>query len=180
MQQMLVVINTCTVTENGDQDAKRLVNKCRRQNDSVKIALVGCLSQIQKDALLTWPNVHWVVGNAEKMNLPNIIRERRLYGLVPKMTKTPFTVPGTSIDKRHTRANLKIQDGCDFYCSFCVIPFARGPARSREYDDILKEANELARYGHKELVLTGVNIGTYSFNDYSFFDIVRGLKTFQV
>ena len=172
----VTVINTCTVTENGDTDAKKLVKKALQLNPNTFVALIGCMAQIQKDSLLEWPGVKWVVGNAHKMELPSIIDSHDSVVLTPKMTKESFTLPGNSIDRHHTRANLKVQDGCDFYCSFCVIPFARGPARSREFDDILKEARVLVLAGHRELVLTGVNIGTYQHNGYSFLDIIKALE----
>lgn len=176
----VVVINTCTVTENGDSDAKKLVNKAVRLNPSTKIALVGCMAQIQKEKLLKWPNVNWVIGNAQKAQLATFIRESEQDSepmvITPKMDKTPFTIEGSSRDKKHTRANLKIQDGCDFYCSFCIIPFARGPARSRVFDDILREATDLVDFGHKELVLTGINLGTYENEGKTLLDIVKALN----
>ena len=159
----IAVINTCTVTDNADKDAKRLVRKAAKHNKSVKVALIGCMAQIQKQALLDWPNVAWVVGNAQKMQLPHLIEDPSLEGeaLVPKMKKEAFEEPLQGFDRHHVRANIKVQDGCDFFCSFCVIPFARGPARSRFFYDVLAESKELVKSGHKELVLTGINVGTY-------------------
>jgi threonylcarbamoyladenosine tRNA methylthiotransferase MtaB len=90
------------------------------------------------------------------------------------MTKAPFTIENHGVAET-TRANLKIQDGCDFMCSFCIIPFARGRARSRAFWDIQREAQQLVEAGHKEIVLTGVNIGTYQFEDKTFLDVVEML-----
>jgi len=131
----VVVVNTCTVTENGDADARRLVSRIVRGNPATRIALVGCLAQIQKENLLRMPNVMWVVGNAEKMRLASLILENHDEPIVSvsKIERQPFVHEIPGIDRRHTRANVKIQDGCDFYCSFCIIPFARGPARSRVF-----------------------------------------------
>ncbi|RAP38887.1 tRNA (N(6)-L-threonylcarbamoyladenosine(37)-C(2))-methylthiotransferase MtaB [Candidatus Marinamargulisbacteria bacterium SCGC AAA071-K20] len=176
----IVIVNTCTVTENGDKDTRRLVNKINKINSSSKIALIGCQSQILKEKLFELKNVQWVIGNAEKMNLAQIISETNNDTPVintKKLIKKPFTIKTSAIDKKHTRANLKIQDGCDFYCSFCVIPFARGPARSRMFEDIIREAIELTEAGHKEIVLTGVNIGTYEHNNHHFLDICKALVT---
>lgn len=175
----IVIINTCTVTENGDKDAKRLVNKAVSLNPEVKIALVGCMAQIRQAELLTWPNVQWVVGNAQKMQLAKIIAEDNQESpllISPKMKAEAFTEPLQGIDKLHTRANIKIQDGCNFYCSFCVIPFARGPARSRLFSDILAEAKELVASGHKELVLTGINLGTYAESNKYLSDVIDQLE----
>jgi threonylcarbamoyladenosine tRNA methylthiotransferase MtaB len=91
------------------------------------------------------------------------------------ISRKSFKIPTAGIDHKHTRANLKIQDGCDFFCSFCVIPYARGRARSREFNDIIREAGELIAAGHRELVLTGINIGTYRYRNYSINQVIRGL-----
>ncbi|RMG34237.1 MAG: tRNA (N(6)-L-threonylcarbamoyladenosine(37)-C(2))-methylthiotransferase MtaB [Methanobacteriota archaeon] len=175
----VLIVNTCTVTENGDADTRRLVNRVIRNNPQVKIALVGCQAQVQKDKLLELPNIHWVVGNAAKMDMEKILRESASDGprvITPTIRRESFTIPLAGIDPRHTRANLKIQDGCDFFCSFCEIPYARGRARSREFDDILKEAETLAQSGHHELVLTGINIGTYQYQDKTLYDVIQQLS----
>lgn len=174
----LLVVNTCTVTENGDADTRRLVNRARRVNPDVRIALVGCQAQVQKERLLELPNVRWVIGNAEKMDTARLISHS--HGsepevIAPTIRKEPFTVPFVGLDRHHTRANLKIQDGCDFFCSFCEIPYARGRARSREFDDILAEARALAAAGHREQVLTGINIGTYDEGGRTIVDVLDAL-----
>jgi threonylcarbamoyladenosine tRNA methylthiotransferase MtaB len=176
----IAVINTCTVTENGDADTRRLVNRAVRLNPGVRIALIGCQAQIQKEQLLKMPNVIWVIGNAGKMDLMSILRDTpddaapRV--LAPAIPRSSFTVPAAGIDARHTRANLKIQDGCDFFCSFCEIPYARGRARSREFHDILSESRALAAAGHKELVITGINAGTYNFEGHRLADVLEALE----
>jgi threonylcarbamoyladenosine tRNA methylthiotransferase MtaB len=175
----IVVINTCTVTENGDADTRRLVNKINRLNAQSKIALVGCQAQIQQEKLLELSGVQWVVGNAVKMDLARMLPD--LDGgapqvIAPVIKKGSFTIPFAGIDPHHTRANLKIQDGCDFFCSFCEIPYARGRARSREFGDLLREARELVSAGHRELVLTGINVGTYRFEDKSILDVISELE----
>lgn len=182
----IVVINTCTVTENGDNDARRLVRKINRLNPEAQVALIGCQAQIQKEKLTRWPNVRWVIGNAVKMDLKSIIENdvettRRVVSTImtPTIPRKPFTIPTAGIDRHHTRANIKIQDGCDFFCSFCEIPYARGRARSRVFEDILLEANALVHAGHKELILTGINVGTYAYEGYSLPDVVEALEKIQ-
>lgn len=175
----LVVINTCTVTENGDADTRRAVNKVNRLNSGAKIALVGCQAQVQREKLLELPGVQWVVGNGAKMDLAKVLAEAGKdtpQVITPTIERESFTIPIAGIDRIKTRANLKIQDGCDFFCSFCEIPFARGRARSRVFTDILKEAKQLVVGGHKELVLTGINIGTYSYEGNSLTDVLTGLQ----
>ncbi len=176
----IVVINTCTVTENGDADTKSLVNKINRVSPYARIALIGCQAQIQKEKLAKLPNVSWVVGNARKMELLSIIRELDAPSepqvIMPTFSRESFTMPIAGIDRKHRRANLKIQDGCDFFCSFCEIPFARGRARSRVFADILIEAKTLVASEHQELVLTGINIGTYHDSGKTIYDVIDSLE----
>lgn len=176
----VVVVNTCTVTENGDADTRRLVNKINRINPSARIALIGCQAQIQKEKLAALPNVRWVVGNARKMDFLSILKEEGAPStpriITPTIPRDSFTVPIAGIDSQHTRANIKIQDGCDFFCSFCEIPYARGRARSRCFDDIQKEAKALAAAGHQELIITGINVGTYADGGKTLLDVVDALE----
>lgn len=176
----VVVINTCTVTENGDADTRRLVNKVNRINPKSKIALIGCQAQIQKEKLTEMTNVKWVVGNAKKMNIKSIIEEfadsAQPQVITPTIPRESFTIPLAGIDRDHTRANIKIQDGCDFFCSFCEIPYARGRARSREFDDILLEVKALVAAKHKEIVITGINVGTYANANKTLLDVISALE----
>ncbi|MBP9854650.1 MAG: tRNA (N(6)-L-threonylcarbamoyladenosine(37)-C(2))-methylthiotransferase MtaB [Candidatus Omnitrophica bacterium] len=176
----IVVINTCTVTENGDADTRYLVKKINRLNPQANIALVGCQAQIQKEKLTELSNVRWVVGNGRKMDLVSIVEEFKAVDhpvvITPTISRESFTVPFAGFDQDHKRAIIKIQDGCDFFCTFCEIPYARGRARSRIFDDILMEAKALVSAGHKELVITGINVGTYSFQSYSFMDVINALE----
>lgn len=176
----IAVINTCTVTKNGDNDTRKLINKIIRKNKKVKIALIGCQSQIQKDTLSSLPNVCWIVGTQPKMDLLAIIKDQDQNNdikiMVPEISEKSFTMPEIGIDREHTRANLKIQDGCNFFCSFCEIPYARGRARSRDFNDILKAATSLTSEGFKEIVITGINVGCYKFNNYSFLDVINALE----
>ncbi|MBI5149181.1 MAG: tRNA (N(6)-L-threonylcarbamoyladenosine(37)-C(2))-methylthiotransferase MtaB [Candidatus Omnitrophica bacterium] len=179
----VVVINTCTVTEGGDADTRRLVHKVNRINPGARIALVGCQAQMDKGKLLDLPNVRWVIGNARKMELSAILRETAdgapAQVITPTIQRGSFTVPVAGADRRHKRANLKVQDGCDFFCSFCVIPYARGRARSREFSDILREARGLAAAGHKEVVVTGINVGTYNHQGRTLADVLDALDQIE-
>ena len=179
----IVVINTCTVTENGDADTRRLVNKIARRNPNARIALVGCQAQVQKEKLAVLPNVRWIVGNQRKMDLADVFSEypapQGVEVITPVIDRKPFTLPVAAIDRSHIRANIKVQDGCDFFCSFCEIPYARGRARSRVFDDILLEARALAAAGHKEIILTGINIGTYQHEGKNLLDVIAGLEKIE-
>ena len=181
-QPDVVVVNTCTVTENGDADTRKLVRKLVRHNPDVQIALVGCQAQVQREKLLELPNVRWVVGNARKMDFVDILENANTAEpqvITPTIERQSFTLPAAGLTTSHTRANLKIQDGCDFFCSFCEIPFARGRARSRQFDDLLQEARQLADAGFKELVLTGINIGTYRDGNYTIVEVVEALESIE-
>lgn len=176
----VIVINTCTVTENSETDTRKLIHKIVRQQPDSRIALVGCQAQLEREALLDMPNVQWVIGNSQKMEFARILRESyadlRPQVLTSVIQRRSFVNPAAGIDRQHTRANLKIQDGCDFFCSFCVIPYVRGRARSRIFDDILKEAEQLALAGHREIVLTGINIGLYSYQGKTLVDVIDALE----
>jgi len=179
----IVVINTCTVTEGGDADTRRLVGKVNRLNPKARIALVGCQAQIQKEKLAALGNVRWIVGNQRKMDLVSVFNEypnpQTAEVVAPAIEREPFTLPVAAVDHHHTRANIKIQDGCDFFCSFCEIPYARGRARSRVFADILLEAQALTAAGHKELILTGINIGTYEYQGKDLLEVIRALERIE-
>lgn len=179
----IVVINTCTVTEGGDADTRYLVHKVNRLNPAARIALVGCQAQIQKEQLANLPNVRWIVGNGRKMDLVSVFNEYpkpdRPQVVAPSIEREPFSLAVASLDRDHTRANIKIQDGCDFFCSFCEIPYARGRARSRVFEDIFTEATALVAGGHKELILTGINIGTYSYQDKTLMDVIKVMSALE-
>jgi threonylcarbamoyladenosine tRNA methylthiotransferase MtaB len=175
------VINTCTVTAAGDADTRRLVNKIVRRNPRTRIALIGCLSQIQKERLISYPNVFWIVGNEKKMDLVAIVNATKDTDnpqvITPAISQENFSLNISGSDRRHTRANLKIQDGCDAFCSFCEIPYARGRSRSRKFANIISEAHNLIARGHQEIVLTGINIGSYFDDDKHLEDVIAELNS---
>lgn len=179
----ILVVNTCTVTENGDVATRRLLNQVVRKNPRVRIALVGCQAQIQKEQLAKLPNVCWIVGNQRKMDLVKVFKEYsdpvEAQVIAPVIKREPFTLPVAPVDHAHTRANIKIQDGCDFFCSFCEIPYARGRARSRVFDDIILEARALGAAGYKEVILTGINIGTYQHDGKTLLDVITTLEQLE-
>ena len=175
------VINTCTVTEQADAKCRQLVRQVLKRSPDAFVAVVGCYAQMGAEALRRIEGIDLIVGTEEKMavadfidipqKLPEPIIRRS------KISKTPFTISSVGNYEHATRANLKVQDGCDFMCTFCVIPFARGRSRSRAFWDIQREAIQLVARGHKELVLSGVNIGTYEFEGKTVLDIVKMLET---
>ncbi len=175
------VINSCTVTEQADSKCRQLVRQVLRKNPATFVAVVGCYAQIGSEVLRQVEGIDLIVGTEDKLRVSDFIDDPiKLPApqvIKNKMTKAPFTIATEGGAAPTTRANLKIQDGCDFMCSFCVIPFARGRARSRAFWDIQREALLLVGAGHQEIVLTGVNIGTYQFEDKAFLDVVKMLLT---
>lgn len=172
------VINTCTVTREADAKSRKAIRAFIRKNPGAFVAVIGCYSQMGAKAIAEIEGVDLIVGNQEKLNVldyavegklkrPLIVRDRIL--------RDDFTIDTVDAGPVSRRANLKIQDGCDFMCSFCVIPFARGRARSRELGDLLTEARGLVAHGAKELVLTGVNIGTYAWQGHTIVDVIDWL-----
>ena len=177
----LTVINTCTVTEQADAKCRQAVRKILRQNPDTYVAVVGCYAQMAVDTIREIEGVDLIVGNEHKLQIAEHIDglEKQSTPKVihsPKISRGEFTIESYGLYDNATRANLKIQDGCNFVCSFCIIPTARGAARSRNLNDIVREANKLVELGHQELVLTGVNIGTYRNGDQ---DIVRLLEKLE-
>ncbi len=170
------VINSCTVTEQADAKCRQIVRQVLRRNPDTFVAVVGCYAQTGFEKLRRIDGIDMIVGNEDKLRVvdlidepakrpaPEIVRNRLQCGA--------FTLPYYATQLPTTRANLKMQDGCDFMCSFCIIPFARGRARSRAFWDIQREALQLVEAGYREIVLTGVNIGTYRHEERGFLEIV--------
>lgn len=163
----VLVINSCTVTEGAEVDCRRIVRQVLRHSPEAFVAVTGCYAQTGLEALRGIEGIDLIVGNQFKMQLPNLLPpfSRLKKQAVPlvhhgRMDPENFCIEGVGAYNT-TRANLKIQDGCQFMCSFCLIPFARGRERSRFLEDAVREAGELVERGHRELVLTGVNIGQY-------------------
>lgn len=179
----LLVLNTCSVTEHAEKDCRYAIRKTLRHSPNAFVAVTGCYAQTGAAQLQTVPGIDLIVGTQYKMNLPEYLpapdklRKQAEPELRHSRTidREDFVLPGTAYSDS-TRALLKIQDGCDFMCSFCLIPFARGRERSRVAEDVMREAGELAGHGYKELVLTGVNIGRYSYNGMELVDLIREIE----
>ncbi|MFH2129390.1 MAG: tRNA (N(6)-L-threonylcarbamoyladenosine(37)-C(2))-methylthiotransferase MtaB [bacterium] len=172
----LCVINTCTVTNQSDVKCRKGIRSIQKKNPHALIAVVGCFSQISSQQILDIGGIHLILGNEEKLKLHEYVAEasRSTAPLVrvSPLSREPFAIDTIGQHLESTRANLKIQDGCDFICSFCIIPTARGRSRSRIPDNIRSEVRELASQGVREVVLTGVNIGTYQTGGTGFLDLM--------
>ena len=156
------VINTCTVTGESDRSSRQAIYRAKRRSPDAKIIVTGCYAQLEKEFLKSLPGVNMVVKQEEKGKLASLIA--RLMGQGVRVREGDedffgFRVRGLA---NHTRALVKIQDGCEKNCAYCVVPFARGKERSREEGEIISEINDLVENGYKEVVLTGVHVGRYN------------------
>ncbi len=160
----MYVINTCSVTENADKQFKQVVRKAMKLNDKAFVAAIGCYAQLKPEELAAVDGVDLVLGATEKFKITDYINDlsKNDFGEVHscEIAEADFYVGSYSIGDR-TRAFLKVQDGCDYKCTYCTIPLARGISRSDELENVLKNAKEISEQGIKEIVLTGVNIGDY-------------------
>ncbi len=164
----LYIINTCSVTENADKECKQIVRKLKKQNPHSLVVVMGCYAQLQPDAIASIQGVNMVLGAKEKFNLPHHIETLSKEVNIKKTYSCDIAdvntfIPSASQHER-TRVFLKIQDGCDYGCSFCTIPLARGKSRSNSIDNIVTQIKIIALQGVKEVVLTGINIGDFGKN----------------
>lgn len=173
------VINTCTVTREADAKCRQAIRGFIRRNPRAFTIVTGCYSQLGHEALAKIEGVDLILGNARKMDVLNYVSPDKNPSPVvvrERISRDDFIVDCAGDGPVTQRTNLKIQDGCDFMCSFCTIPFARGRERSRKLDDLLAEAGRLVERGAKELVLTGVNVGRYSHNGHGITEVVDRLN----
>jgi threonylcarbamoyladenosine tRNA methylthiotransferase MtaB len=181
----IYVINTCSVTENADKQFKQIVKKATKLNNKAFIAAVGCYAQLKPEELVAVDGVDLVLGATEKFKITDYINDlaKNDIGEVHscEIEEADFYVGSYSIGDR-TRAFLKVQDGCDYKCTYCTIPLARGISRSDALENVLKNASEISQQGIKEIVLTGVNIGDYGKGEFgnkkhehTFLDLVKAL-----
>ena len=176
------VINTCSVTDNADKKCRKVVKEALKHSPNAYITIVGCYAQLKPKEIAEIPGVDMVLGAAEKFNIIEHINdltknEKAIVHNAPIDDTNQF-VSAFSIGDR-TRTFLKVQDGCDYSCTFCTIPLARGASRSGKIEDIVRQAEEIAASGVKEIVLTGVNIGDFGIRDGKrqdkFLDLVKAL-----
>ena len=185
----IYVINTCSVTENADKQFKQVVKKALQKNEQAFVAAVGCYAQLKPEELAAVNGVDLVLGATEKFKITDYLNDlsKNDYGHVHscEIEEADFYVGSYAIGDR-TRAFLKVQDGCDYKCTYCTIPLARGISRSDALENVLKNAKEISDKGIKEIVLTGVNIGDYGKGEFgnkkhehTFLDLVKALDTVE-
>jgi len=185
----IYVINTCTVTDNADKRFKTIVRSALKQNENAFLIAIGCYAQLKPEELAKVDGVDLVLGATEKFKVTDYINDltKNEIGEVHscEIDEADFYVGSYSIGDR-TRAFLKVQDGCDYKCTYCTIPLARGISRSDMLENVLENAKEISKKGIKEIVLTGVNIGDYGKGEFgnkkhehTFFELVQALDTVE-
>ena len=181
----IYVINTCSVTENADKRFKTIVKQAQQVNVDAYVIAIGCYAQLKPEELADVEGVDLVLGATEKFKITNYLNDltKNDFGEVHscEINEADFYVGSYSFGDR-TRAFLKVQDGCDYKCTYCTIPLARGISRSAKLEDVLQNAKEISDKGIKEIVLTGVNIGDYGKGEFgnkkhehTFFELVKAL-----
>lgn len=162
----IYIINTCTVTNIADRKSRQMLHKAKKMNENAIVVAVGCYVQAAGDKLKEDLSVDLLIGNNNKSRIVEIIEDyvkEKSERLVLKDLSTPCDYEDMSMTTvtEHTRAFIKIQDGCNQFCTYCIIPYARGRIRSRNIDDIIREVTALAECGYKEIVLTGIHLSSY-------------------
>lgn len=176
----IYVINTCTVTNLSERKSRQFISRAKKKNRDALIAVVGCYPQVAPEEVAKIEGVDVIVGTTDRNKIVELcekaIANKEKINVVRNIrTQKEFESINIKEVKSKTRAYIKIQDGCNQFCSYCIIPYARGPIRSRDLDDIIKEANNLADAGFKEIVLTGIHIASYGKDkrDISLIDVLE-------
>ena len=179
----IYVLNTCSVTENADKEARKLIRQAKRRNPDSSVAVIGCYAQLKPDEIAKMDGVDMVLGSAEKFNILDHLDKMAMNQDTTILNSSIDSVkdfrPSFSMGER-TRSYLKVQDGCDYTCSFCTIPLARGRSRNADIGDTMRVAREVVSRGAKEIVLTGVNVGDYGKgSDETFQDLLIELDNLE-
>ena len=165
----IYIVNTCSVTNMAERKSRQMLHRAKKKNPDVVVVAVGCYAQVGKDELSKDTNIDLIVGNNKKKDLIKILEEHmgemesveesiEVIDIAQDQEYEPLYVEQL---KEHTRAYIKVQDGCNQFCSYCIIPYARGPVRSRAKDDVVREIKELAHNGFKEIILVGIHVASY-------------------
>ena len=174
----LYVINTCSVTENANKECRRLIRKAKKISPDSFVVITGCFAQLKPKAISEMEGVSMELGANDKFNLPNLLKdlENKKEGVIHGCEITDLNYTSSFSLEERTRSFLKIQDGCDYPCTYCTIPLARGKSRCDITENILKNAAEIAQNNIKEIVITGVNIGEFRDGKKRFADLTKELE----
>ena len=178
------IVNTCSVTNIADRKSRQMLHRMKKQNPATVVVAVGCYVQAAGEQLLSDEAVDIVIGNNRKKDIVRILTDHFEHldvkdNLIDINHDNEFEELHISAPSGSTRAYIKIQDGCNQFCTYCIIPYVRGRIRSKSVEDVINEMNTLAGNGVKEIVLTGINICSYDDNGRKFFDLLRAMKDVQ-
>lgn len=177
----IIIVNTCTVTNTADSKCKKFIRRVKREYSNAILCVMGCSSQ-NNFSLYQDMKIDILLGNNEKSKIAEIINEylstNKSYEYYSNNRDLEFESMEIN-DFNHTRAFLKIQDGCDNFCSYCIIPFVRGKCRSKSFSDVILEAKNLVKNNHKEIVLTGIHTGSYNDNGKDLVDVINELSKIE-
>ncbi len=178
------IVNTCSVTNIADRKSRQMLHRMKKQNPGTTVVAVGCYVQAAGEQLLSDEAVDIVIGNNRKKDIVRILTNHFENkdvkdNLIDINHDNEFEKLCVSAPSGSTRAYIKIQDGCNLFCTYCIIPYVRGRIRSKSLEDVISEMNTLAENGVKEIVLTGINICSYDDNGRKFFDLLRAMKDVQ-
>ena len=181
----IVLINTCTVTNQADSQSRQIIRKIRKNNPNAFIGVLGCYAQLKPSEILASTDANIIFGINEKFKIPSIIDELILENsrknLVSKIDNSKFDFAFSSDSESRTRAFMKLQDGCDYCCSYCAVPAARGSSRSINFQEILPQILELEKSGYKEIVLSGINLSDYkSENGENFLSLIKFISQLEL
>ena len=178
------VINTCTVTNTGDSKSRQMIRRAIRKNSAAVICVTGCYAQVAPDEIIKIEGVDVIIGTQYRNQIVELVEDalcskQTIDKVEPLINKIEFEDLKVDVFTENTRAFLKIQDGCNQYCTYCIIPYARGNVRSRNKNDVIEQAQNLVNNGFVEIVLTGIHTAGYGvdFENYSFSDLLEDLVT---
>ena len=165
----IYIVNTCSVTNMAERKSRQMLHRAKKKNLDVVVVAVGCYAQVGKEELSKDTNIDLIIGNNKKKDLIHILEEHmgekesaaESIEVIDIAHDQEYESLHVEQLKEHTRAYIKVQDGCNQFCSYCIIPYARGPVRSRAKDDVVREIKELAHNGFKEIILVGIHVASY-------------------
>lgn len=180
----IYIINTCTVTNMSDRKSRQMLRRAKEKNKEAIVVAVGCYAQVAKEELEKIEEIDFILGTNEKAliveYIENLLTSKKNDIELDDVLHNPqYTDFGTITYTEKTRAVVKVQDGCDRFCSYCIIPYARGRVRSRKPESILNEVNEVAKHGIKEIVITGIHIASYGKDfkeEYALIDLLEDIN----
>lgn len=184
----VIIVNTCTVTNIADRKSRHILRKVKEENKNSIVVAVGCYVQVAKEKVDEIEEIDLSLGNVEKKDIVQIIEcyienKKRVEKIIDVNKEKEFLEMGLNTYTEKTRATIKIQDGCNNFCTYCLIPFARGRIRSRSKENVIKEVEQIAKKGIKEIVLTGIHIASYGKenkeNNYFLIDLLEDLNKIQ-